>query len=51
MSAEGIVGARAPHKDNDILVLGAAGHFANSINKSLSTLNSDEIEKCQKMPE
>ncbi|MRJ45034.1 EAL domain-containing protein [Idiomarina loihiensis] len=45
LSAEGIVGARAPHKDNDILVLGAAGHFANSINKSLSTLNSDEIEK------
>ncbi len=45
LNAEGIVGARAPHKDNDILVLGAAGHFANSINKSLSTLNSDEIEK------
>lgn len=45
LSAEGIVGARAPHKDNDILVLGAAGHFADSINKSLSTLNSDEIEK------
>lgn len=45
LRAEGIVGARAPHKDNDILVLGAAGHFADSINKSLSTLNSDEIEK------
>ncbi|WP_417442227.1 EAL domain-containing protein [Idiomarina sp.] len=45
LSAEGIVGARAPHKDNDILVLGAAGHFAESINKSLSTLNSDEIEQ------
>lgn len=45
LSAEGIVGARAPHKDNDILVLGAAGHFADSINKSLSTLNSDEIER------
>ncbi|MCP1339453.1 EAL domain-containing protein [Idiomarina sp. M1R2S28] len=45
LRAEGIVGARAPHKDNDILVLGAAGHFADSINKSLSTLNSDEIER------
>ncbi|WP_224798143.1 bifunctional diguanylate cyclase/phosphodiesterase [Idiomarina abyssalis] len=45
LSAEGIVGARAPHKDNEILVLGAAGHFADSINKSLSTLNSSEIEK------
>ena len=45
LNAEGIVGARAPHKDNDILVLGAAGHFANSIHKSLSTLNSEEIER------
>ncbi|MDV6327581.1 EAL domain-containing protein [Idiomarina sp. Sol25] len=45
LRAEGIVGARAPHKNNDILVLGAAGHFADSINKSLSTLNSEEIEK------
>lgn len=44
LNAEGIVGARAPYKDNDILVLGAAGQFADSIHKSLSTLNSHNVE-------
>ncbi|MGM0525013.1 MAG: EAL domain-containing response regulator [Pseudomonadota bacterium] len=45
LRAEGIVGARAPNKDNDIVVLGAAGHFANSINKTLRSLESDRIEE------
>ncbi|EAQ32387.1 GGDEF/EAL domain-containing response regulator [Idiomarina baltica] len=48
LSAEGIVGARAPHKDDDILVLGAAGHFAGSINRSISSLNSAFIEEAVK---
>lgn len=45
LRAEGIVGARAPSKDNEIVVLGAAGHFAGSINKNLSELKSQHIEE------
>ncbi len=45
LRAEGIVGARAPDKENDIIVLGAAGHFAGSINKSLRSLESQRIEE------
>lgn len=45
LRAEGIVGARAPDKDNEIIVLGAAGHFAGSINKTLRSLESQRIEQ------
>lgn len=45
LRAEGIVGARAPDKENDIIVLGAAGYFAGSINKSLRSLESQRIEE------
>lgn len=45
LRAEGIVGARAPDKDNEIIVLGAAGHFAGSIHKTIRALESTRIEE------
>lgn len=44
LHAEGIIGARAPHQSTDIVILGAAGDFSRSINKSLSSLGKRDIE-------
>ena len=45
LRAEGVVGARAPNKGNDIIVLGAAGHYSGSINKPIRSLASQRIEE------
>lgn len=45
ISAEGIVGARSQEQGSEIIVLGAAGHYASSINKTLASLNSERISR------